>query len=111
LTPPPVAIELAPAALADAEESAAFIARDDPSAAGAFLQSVGKLLSAFSLGPEIGPRMLTLDDAEIRAISIPRFRGYRAFYVHDQQRNRLRVLRILHDARDWRSLLAEEHVR
>lgn len=107
MKPPPVDVELAPLALDDIEQAAHFIARANATAAREFLESIGHLLELLSQGPEIGPRVVRLEDRDIRAITVPGFRSYRAFYVCGGMRKRLRVVRVLHGARDWPPLLDE----
>jgi plasmid stabilization system protein ParE len=106
VTPSHVEVELAPLALRDIEEAAAFIAQGNPAVAKEFLVSIGRILERLSLGPEIGPRVLALNRGDIRAVPVSEFGSYRVFYVYDRERNRLRVLRVLHGARHWPALLA-----
>ena len=86
-----------------------YIADDNPDAASRFIQAVEKALERLSEMPEIGavrecdnPRL-----AGVRRWPVPKFSRYLIFYQVTE--DSIRVLRVLHGARDIPSLFEDEY--
>jgi toxin ParE1/3/4 len=86
-----------------------YIADDNPDAASRFIQAVEKALERLSEMPEIGavrefdnPRL-----AGVRLWPVPKFSRYLIFYQVTE--DSIRILRVLHGARDIPSLFEDEY--
>jgi len=101
--PPPSILEIPPRVQADLRYARDYIARDNPEAARRFNLKALRLLRD---NPELGTRLSWRTDG-MRCLTVPQFRAYRVYYQYDPARNRLRVVRFLHAARDAAGLLPD----
>jgi toxin ParE1/3/4 len=85
------------------------IAVDNPKAAAAFYAAYERVVTTTLVEmPDIGWRYRSTETAlqEVRAVSVGRFRNYLLFYR--RRDDEVEVLRVLHGARDLRSILSAE---
>jgi len=88
---------ISPSARADLEEIGSWIARDRPVAALSFVDELLDACEALSTFPDKFPRVE--GRAQLRA------RSYASYVIVYRTEPRLEVVRVLHSARDWMSLL------
>jgi toxin ParE1/3/4 len=91
-------------ALHDLEEIHFSIALDNPEAAERFLEAVAVSLRVLCQYPSLGPRYQSNepDLSGVRLWPVRKFRNYLIFYRPEPEAGRLRVIRVLHGARDIR---------
>jgi toxin ParE1/3/4 len=90
-------VVLAPAARVDLEEIGSWIARDSVDAALSFVDELLDACEALQTSPEKFPRVE--GRPQLRA------RSYASYVIIYRTAPRLEVVRVLHSARDWMSLL------
>jgi toxin ParE1/3/4 len=93
----------------DILELVAHIAADNPAAAVALYDSYERVLATTLAGmPDIGRPYISRHSRlrGVRVVSIGRFRNYLIFYRRKD--DEIEVLRVLHGARDIRSVLGEK---
>jgi toxin ParE1/3/4 len=93
----------------DVLELVTHIAVDNPRAAVAFYEAYEHVIATTLVEmPEIGWRYRSTEPGlqEVRAVSVGRFRNYLVFYR--RRDDEIEVLRVLHGARDLRSILSAE---
>ena len=91
---------ITPAADRDVEEIAAYIGRDNATAAQRFISAAMAAFQGLLEMPNIGSRVVTDDPrlGRLRHRRVPRFGNYLVFYrVMDQA---VEIVRVLHGARD-----------
>jgi len=91
-------------ALHDLEEIHFSIALDNPDAADRFLEAVTVSLGVLCQYPNLGPRYQSNEPelSGIRLWPVRKFRKYLIFYRPEPEAGCLRVVRVLHGARDIR---------
>jgi toxin ParE1/3/4 len=92
----------------DILELVTYIAADNPKAAAALYDAYERILATtLASTPDVGRPYASSDSRlqGVRAIAIGRFRNYLIFYR--RTRDEVEVLRVLHGARDIRSVLGE----
>ena len=93
-------VVLTKAALADLDEIAAFIARDDPLRADRFVERLRQKCATLSRHARRHPMVGQIASRDVRKLS---YRNYLILYaVRERQ---VDILRIVHGARDWAELL------
>jgi toxin ParE1/3/4 len=95
----------------DILELVAYIATEDPKAAAALYDGYERILATtLASTPDIGQPYASSDSRlqGVRVISIGRFRNYLIFYRRKD--DEVEVLRVLHGARDIRSILGAEQL-
>lgn len=92
---------LTPAAKADLEEIVDFIREDSPDAAQRVLRELRESMSKLARMPEMGHFREDLCDEPLRFWSV-----YSYLIVYRPQIRPLQILRVLHSARDVRTLLS-----
>jgi plasmid stabilization system protein ParE len=97
-------VELAPPAQSDLQAAVRYIAASSPEAALGLVRAALGLIATLRQNPWLGARLPDRED-ELRAATVPGFRTYRLFYRYDEARDRLQVVRLLHGAREWPSLI------
>jgi toxin ParE1/3/4 len=88
-------------ALADLDDIADWIGRDDWDRAEAFVEMLRRRCATLSRHPRRHPVVPQIVSARIHKLS---YRGYLIFYRIDEQ---VDVLRIVHGAREWAALLGD----
>jgi toxin ParE1/3/4 len=91
-----VKIVLTKRAFADLDDIRAFIAREDAERADAFVRRLHQKCGTLSRHPRRYPVLASIDAQDVRKLN---YRGYLIFYVTNQKE--VRILRIVHGARDW----------
>lgn len=102
--PPPIEIELSAVAEEDLVEIYSYLASEHPDAALRLHDTIMGALSGLRVSPYSGVPVLK-DPGRRRRLTVAIFRGYHIFYTYDESRARIRITRVLHAARDWRSIL------
>ncbi|MGH6903975.1 MAG: type II toxin-antitoxin system RelE/ParE family toxin [Geminicoccaceae bacterium] len=95
----------------DILELVAYIATEDPKAAAALYDAYERILATtLATTPDIGRPYASSHSRlqGVRAVSIGRFRNYLIFYRRTN--DEVEVLRVLHGARDIRSILGAEQL-
>jgi toxin ParE1/3/4 len=89
-------------ALQDLEDIHLTISLDNPDAADRFLEAVMRSLRVLCQYPSLGPRYRSNNPelSGIRFWPVRRFRNYLIFYRPEPEEGLLRVVRVLHGARD-----------
>ena len=101
-------LRVRPAAIADVDEMALYIARDNLDAALRFYDAVDRTYRQIRQHPRRYPRF-ELDEprlGELRKCAVAGFRRYLVFYGIDG--DAVEVIRVLHGARDLPSVLEDE---
>lgn len=104
MTRPPAEWELSDAALGDIRRLRDYIARRNPAAAIGLVHSILAQIRLVQENPGLGACVPGRGDG-MRVATVPSFRTYRIFYQHDAGRRRIRIVRVLHAAREWADLL------
>ena len=94
---------LTDAALRDLKEIARHIGKDDISAARRFTAALRSRATAIGRNPRLYPLAEGLEAADVRRRL---YRGYLIFYV--ERETGVEILHIVHAARDWSQLIADE---
>lgn len=94
-----------PRAVRDLREIAEAIAGDNPEAATQVRLAILDAADLLAQHPNLGQRIrhATTRHSEIRWMVVPRYRNYLLFYL--PRTEGIRVLRVLHAARDWTRML------
>ncbi len=95
-------VVLTESALADLDEIADWIGRDDLDRAEAFVESLRRKCATLSRHPRRHSTVPRISGVELRKLT---YRDYLIFYLVLDER--VEVVHILHGARDWAALLAE----
>jgi len=101
-------LALTPAADADIDEAAQYIARDSVPAALRFYDAVDQSLREIALHPRRSPRY-ELKHPQLKTLrkrAVSEFRNYLVFFTVN--RTSVLVLRVLHGARDISSILRQD---
>jgi toxin ParE1/3/4 len=95
-----VAVSIQPRADADLVEVAAFLAQDSIDVALRFLANARSTIDGLIENPHIGPRFRGVSDrlVEVRYIPVKGFERHLVFY--QATKDQVRILRVLHGARD-----------
>ena len=103
------ALHITPSAERDIGDAADYIEYTlmNPQAADELLDAVEEVLSTFRERPQ---RIRTIPDPVLEAwgIRFVRIKNYLAFFVVDEERHRVNVVRFLYAKRNWMKLLREE---
>jgi len=94
---------LTPAAKADLAEIAAFIGRDNPRAAGRVLAEIRNAMRRLASSPRMGHLREDLVEEPVRFWPV-----YSYLILYRPETRPLEILRVLHGARDVRSILQED---
>lgn len=94
---------LAPAAIRDLREATRWIAADNPDAADALVDAVNRAARLLGQHPEMGATRPALAPARFRFLLV---RDFPYLMIYEIERETPRVLRVLHTARDLRTLLS-----
>ena len=98
-------IDVKPRALADVDLIVAHIAADNPAAASRFYSAVASTWQRLADSPQLGERK-RFKSVELEGVRIWRVVGFHNYVVvYRPLDNRIEVLRVLHGARDWESLV------
>jgi toxin ParE1/3/4 len=103
-------LRIRPAADADVDDAALFIAQDNLEAALRFYNAVDRTYRQIQEHPERWPRY-DLDHpqlAGLRKRSVVRYKNYLVFYLVDN--GSVEIIRVLHGARDIPAVIAEDFV-
>jgi toxin ParE1/3/4 len=98
-------LSVKPVAIEDVRQHIAHIASNRPDAADRFATAVEDAFAMLAVNPELGACKTMSNDAltGLRIWTMKGFRNYAIFYRF--QGKAVEVLRVLHAARDWESLL------
>jgi toxin ParE1/3/4 len=98
-------LSVKPSALEDVRQHIAHIGSNRPDAADRFASTVEDAFAMIAANPELGASkpMSSAALSGLRVWTMKGFRNYAIFYRF--QGNAVEVLRVLHAARDWESLL------
>jgi toxin ParE1/3/4 len=98
-----VRVLLSPESLADLEETARWIAADNPKRAETFIDELRRICAGLARRPERFPIAASVDGQAVRKRV---HRGYLIFYR--VRAGQVEVVRIVHGARNWAALFASE---
>jgi toxin ParE1/3/4 len=95
-------------AIFDIAEQAAFIAEENPNAADRYISVVRETIASLCDKPTRGSLYKTGNPKPkgLRRLIVPGFKNYLVF--HPEEPRKIRVIRVLHGARDINTILVEE---
>jgi toxin ParE1/3/4 len=101
-------VELRPQVAADVKEISVYIAKDNTTAALAFIEAVESTLETLTINPQLG-RLRSFRDsrlAGVRCFPVKGFSNFLIFYelLNTEEQETISIIRILHTARNIDSI-------